>query len=129
MITGAHVILYSKDSEADREFIRDGLGFNHVDVGGGWLLFATPPAELAVPPGPKNDVHELYLMTDDVKGLIKELAGKGVACAAVQEERWGSLTRLTLPSGSKLGVYQPKHPSPKYRAPAAKKKKATRPRR
>jgi hypothetical protein len=121
MITGAHAILYSTDADADRAFIRDVLGFNHLDVGGGWLIFALPPAEVAVHPGEKNDVHELYLMTDDVNGLIAELQAKNIECSPVSEQGWGSLTRVTLPSGSKLGVYQPKHASPSY---SAKKKSA-----
>src|SRR5688572_667098 len=124
MITGSHVILYSKNSSADRDFIANVLGFNHVDVGGGWLIFAMPPAEVAVHPGERNDVHELYLMTDDVKGLISELTAKGIECSPLSEQQWGSLTQLTMPSGSKLGVYQPKHASPKYGAAAKRKKPA-----
>lgn len=114
MITGAHSILYSTNADADREFLRDVLGFNHVDVGGGWLIFALPPAEVAVHPGEKNDVHELYLMTDDVHGLIAELKEQNVECSPVSEQGWGSLTQVTLPSGSKLGIYQPRHASPSY---------------
>jgi hypothetical protein len=122
MITGAHMILYSRDADADRAFIRDVLGFNHVDVGGGWLIFALPPAEIAVHPAEANAAHELYLMTDDVRGLIADLAERDIACAPIQELRWGSLTHVTLPSGAKLGVYQPKHASPRYKQP----KRATR---
>jgi len=115
MITGAHVILYSKDSDADRNFIRDVLGFSNIDVGGGWLIFAMPPAEVAVHPA-ETAKHELYLMCDDVNALIAEMTAKHVECAPISEQRWGSLTSVTLPSGSKLGVYQPKHESPKYSA-------------
>src|SRR3954451_7159845 len=99
MIHGAHVIIYSKDSEADRAFFRDVLSYSFVDVGHGWLIFALPPAELAVHPSDANDVHELYFMCDDVKVFMSDMQGKGVACTAVREERWGSITQLTLPGG------------------------------
>src|SRR5215475_761209 len=112
MIHGAHVIIYSTDPEADRAFFRDVLKYESVDAGHGWLIFALPPAEIAVHPSDKNDVHELYLMCDDVKAFIADMQKKGVACDDVHEERWGALTHLTLPSGGKLGVYQPYHASP-----------------
>ena len=112
MIHGAHVIIYSKDSEADRAFFRDVLKYESVDAGHGWLIFALPPAEVAVHPSDENDVHELFLMCDDVQALIAEMKKKDVTCSPVDEQRWGSITRLTLPGGGKLGVYQPKHPSP-----------------
>ena len=112
MIHGAHVIIYSKDSEADRAFFRDVLKYPSVDAGHGWLIFALPPAEVAVHPSEENDVHELFLMCDDVQALIAELKKKKVECSPVDEQRWGSITRLTLPGGGKLGVYQPKHSSP-----------------
>ena len=108
MIHGAHVIIYSKDSDADRAFFRDVLKYKSVDAGHGWLIFALPPAEVAVHPSDENDVHELFLMCDDVHALVAE----NVACSAIDEQRWGSITRLTLPGGGKLGIYQPKHPSP-----------------
>jgi catechol 2,3-dioxygenase-like lactoylglutathione lyase family enzyme len=112
MIHGAHVIIYSKDAEADRAFFRDVLEYPSVDAGHGWLIFALPPAELAVHPSDGNDVHELYLMCDDVHAFIDDMKAKHVACSAVDEARWGSITRVTLPGGGKIGVYQPKHPSP-----------------
>ena len=112
MIHGAHVIVYSKDSEADRAFFRDVLGYAFADAGHGWLIFALPPAELAVHPSENNDVHELYFMCDDVNAFIAEMDAKHVACSAVHEERWGSITKLTLPGGGQIGVYQPKHASP-----------------
>jgi hypothetical protein len=112
MITGAHVIIYSKDSEADRAFFRDVLKYESADAGHGWLIFALPPAEVAVHPSDENGVHELYLMCDDVRGFIAEMAQQQVSCSPVEEQRWGSITRLTLPGGGKLGVYEPKHPSP-----------------
>jgi hypothetical protein len=112
MINGAHVIIYSKDSEADRAFFRDVLQYKSVDAGHGWLIFALPPAELAVHPSGENDVHELFFMCDDVQAFIAAMKEKKVECSPVDEQRWGSITRLTLPGGGKLGVYQPKHPSP-----------------
>src|SRR5579864_7752211 len=112
MIHGAHVILYSKDAEADRAFFRDILEYPSVDAGHGWLIFALPPAEVAIHPSDENDVHELYLMCDDVAALVASMKAKGVACSPVEEQRWGSITRVVLPGGGRLGVYQPKHPSP-----------------
>ena len=111
MIYGAHVIIYSRDAEADRAFFRDVLKYESADAGHGWLIFALPPAEVAVHPSETNDVHELYLMCDDVRAFIAEMEKKNVKCARIEEQRWGSITRLTLPGGGKLGVYQPKHAS------------------
>ena len=112
MISGAHIVVYSKDPEADRALFRDIVGFKSVDVGHGWLIFALPPAEAAFHPSDNNGVHELYLMCDDLKAEMASLARKGVHCSDVQEERWGSITRMRLPSGTELGLYQPKHPRP-----------------
>ena len=124
MITGAHSILYSKDSEADRAFLRDVLGMPHVDVGHGWLIFGLPPAEVAVHPAEENDVHELYLMCDDVDDFVARMEERGVECGAVQAMPWGRLTQLMLPGGGKLGVYQPRHARPKAMAVGRKKAKA-----
>jgi catechol 2,3-dioxygenase-like lactoylglutathione lyase family enzyme len=112
MILGAHIIIYSKDAEQDRAFFRDVLKYPAVDAGHGWLIFALPPAELALHPSDENGVHELYLMCRDVQAFIAEMRTKQVACSPVDEQRWGSITRLTLPGGGRIGVYQPKHPSP-----------------
>jgi catechol 2,3-dioxygenase-like lactoylglutathione lyase family enzyme len=109
MIIGAHSIIYSRDPEADRAFLRDVLGLPNVDVGGGWLVFGLPPAEVAVHPSEKNDVHEFYLMCDDVGALIAEMGKRGAACSEVQDLRWGLLTHVSLPGGGKLGIYQPRH--------------------
>lgn len=111
MITGAHVIIYSKDPEADRKFFRDILNFPAVDAGHGWLIFALPPAEAAFHPDENNDRHELYLMCDDLKATMKSLKEKKVKCGAVTEQRWGSLTTVSLPAGGKIGLYQPEHPT------------------
>ena len=111
MIFGAHVIVYSKDAEADRTFFRDILGFRPVDAGHGWLIFALPPAESAFHPAAENGRHELYFMCDDLQAEIAALGKKGVVCAEVQEARWGSITRMRLPGGGEVGLYQPKHPT------------------
>lgn len=111
MIYGAHVVIYSKDAKADRAFFRDTLGFAHVDGGGEWLIFALPPAEVAVHPADENDTHELFLMCKDLKAQIATLAKKGIQCSDVQEAGWGAITRIHLPGGGKVGLYQPKHPT------------------
>jgi hypothetical protein len=112
MITGVHAIIYSRDPDADRAFCRDVLGFPSVDAGGGWLIFALPPAELAAHPA--DDAHqELYLMCDDVRATVDELAAKGVEFTTeISDEGFGLLTALRLPSGAELGLYEPRHPSP-----------------
>ena len=111
MISGAHVIVYSKNAEADRAFFRDVLGFKSVDAGHGWLIFALPPAEAAFHPTEENGGHEVYLMCDDLRAEIAALAKKKVQCAEVEEARWGSITKLQFPGGGWIGLYQPKHPT------------------
>jgi hypothetical protein len=111
MITGAHVIVYSKDPEADRAFFRDTLKFSSVDAGHGWLIFALPPAEVAFHPAEENGSHEMYFMCDDLKATMESLKEKKVKCGPVKEERWGSLTTIALPGGGNIGLYQPKHPT------------------
>lgn len=111
-VIGAHSILYSKDAAADRAFLRDVLKFPNVDVGHGWLIFALPPSEIAVHPGEEGTAQEFYFMVDDVHAFIAEMKQHGRDCTPVSEQRWGSLTTLTCPSGMKVGVYQPKHARP-----------------
>jgi catechol 2,3-dioxygenase-like lactoylglutathione lyase family enzyme len=111
MISGAHVVIYSKNAEADRAFFRDVLGFKSVDAGHGWLIFALPPAEAAIHPSDGGSAHELYFMCDDLKAEIAALAKKGVKCSKVEEARWGSITKIRLSGGSDVGLYQPKHPT------------------
>jgi catechol 2,3-dioxygenase-like lactoylglutathione lyase family enzyme len=111
MISGAHIVLYSQDADADRAFFRDILGFRSVDAGHGWLIFALPPAEAAFHPGDRNGPHELYLLCDDLKAEVQSLAGRGVSCSKVEEQRWGSSTKIKLPGGGEVGLYQPKHPT------------------
>jgi hypothetical protein len=113
VIIGAHSILYSRNPDADRAYLRDVLGFPSVDVGGGWLIFGLPPAEVAVHPSDENDAHELYLMCDDVKAFIRDMKKRGIACGPVQSPGWGVLTHVMLPGGGKLGVYEPRHARPK----------------
>jgi len=119
MISGAHVIVYSQDADADRAFLRDVLGFTHVDAGNGWLIFGLPPAEMAVHPSDRNDLHQVYLMCDDVKATVVALAAKKVACGPVVDKGWGLLTDLHLPGGGVIGLYQPRHPRPKPMRPRA----------
>jgi hypothetical protein len=113
MINGAHSIIYSKNPEADRTFLRDVLGLPGVDVGHGWLIFGLPPAEVAVHPGDENDVHELYLMCDDVAALVADLTARNFACGPVLNRGWGLLTQVSLPGGGRLGIYEPRHARPK----------------
>jgi len=109
VITGAHVIISSTAPDKDRAFFRDVLGFGHIDAGEGWLIFQLPPAELAVHPAQKNGFHEFYLQCDDVVSQIAALHSAGIACTPVQSLSWGLLTRITLPGGGELGMYQPRH--------------------
>ena len=134
MIIGAHSIISSKKPERDRAFLRDVLGLPGVDVGGGWLIFGLPPAEVAVHPSSKNDVHEFYLMCDDVEELIGRMEKRGVACEPAQNLGWGVLTHVRLPGGGRLGIYQPRHSRPKAmsvprkrtrKAPATSAKRST----
>lgn len=122
MVTGAHILLYSQDPESDRAFFRDVLEFPSVDVGHGWLIFALPPAEVAVHPIDGDPAQApaaghsllgavLYLMCDDLRGLIHSLEDKNVRCTEVTEERWGMKPTVRLPSGGEIGLYQPSHPT------------------
>jgi catechol 2,3-dioxygenase-like lactoylglutathione lyase family enzyme len=110
MISGTHVIIYTKDADADRAFFRDVLGFKSVDAGHGWLIFALPPAEGAFHPS-ENGAHELYFMCEDLNAEMASLAKKQVKFSKVENARWGSLTKMRLPGGGEVGLYQPKHPT------------------
>ena len=109
MITGAHTIIYSQDAEADRAFFRDVLGLNHVDLGGGWLVFALPPSEVAFHPSETSSKHEMYLMCDDINAFVSKVSVHGINCTKVKDEGWGRLSSVTLPGGGVIGVYEPKH--------------------
>ncbi len=121
MLTGAHFLLYSRAPEADRAFFRDVLEFRAVDAGGGWLIFALPPAELALHPADSEFVQRhgeqdllgavLYLMCDDLTAVVQSLESRGVRCAPVKEAPWGIFTSLRLPGGGAIGLYQPMHPT------------------
>jgi len=116
MLIGAHTIIYSQDPEADRAFFRDVLQLPNVDVGGGWLIFSLPPSELAFHPdgeGFGNGSHEFYFMCEDVQAFVARMAEAGIGYTPVKALDWGQLTRITLPGGGKLGVYQPRHARPK----------------
>ena len=112
MIRGAHVVLYSTNAEADRAFFRDVLACPPVDAGHGWLIFALPPTELAIHPAEANGAHELFLMCDDVRAFVEQMAERNVECSEVSLERWGSVTSVTLPGGGSVRVYEPAHASP-----------------
>jgi hypothetical protein len=112
MINGAHIIIYSRDAEADKNFIKSILKFQYVDVNNGWLIFKLPPAEVAVHPSDENDLHEFYLMTDSLDSEIKTLKKEGVECDSVTQQGWGRSTRLKLPGGGSLGLYEPRHARP-----------------
>jgi hypothetical protein len=138
MLIGSHTIIQSKNAEADKAFFRDVLKLSHVDSGGGWLIFGLPPSEVAVHPSSKNDVHEFYLICDDVEVFVAQMKKLRVTCSPIQEQHWGHLVQITLPGGGKLGVYQALHARPeaakakakasakvaKGKAPAAKSKPA-----
>jgi catechol 2,3-dioxygenase-like lactoylglutathione lyase family enzyme len=119
MISGAHVILYSTDAEADRAFFRDVLKFRNVDAGDGWLIFTLPPSEVAVHPSKENGSHELYLMCDDIDATRRTLRRRKVRVTAPVERGWGRVATVTLPGGSRIGVYQPSHSrAPKWKRPS-----------
>jgi predicted enzyme related to lactoylglutathione lyase len=115
LITGAHAIVYTQDADRLRAFFDDVLELPSVDAGHGWLIFALPPAEIAVHPTDGAGRHELYLMCDDIHATVAELEARGVEFSRpIAEERWGSVTTIALPGGGELGLYQPKHPSPPH---------------
>jgi catechol 2,3-dioxygenase-like lactoylglutathione lyase family enzyme len=116
MIFGAHVIVFTHDAEADRNFFRDVLGMPSVDSGGGWLIFEMPPSEIAFHPTDESPTNEIYLLCDDLAAEMQHLEEKGVDFTAIDEERWGTITRFTLPGGTTIGLYQPKHPTALRRA-------------
>jgi len=111
MITGAHAVIFTQDAEAARAFFRDVLEFPHVDAGGGWLIFALPPAEIAAHPTDGDSRHELYLMCDDIQAVTERLEAKGVALAQpIQDAGFGLESAIQVPAGAEIGPYQPRHP-------------------
>ena len=129
MLTGAHIVVYSKNADADRAFFKDVLGFPSVDAGHGWLIFAVPAAEVALHPDNENNKHEMYFTCDDIKTQIANLRKKHVELGDAFEERWGTRTTISLPGGGTIGLYQPKHPvtfpinSPKKKARQTRRQK------
>lgn len=120
-INGAHMIIYSANADRDRAFLRDALGFPHVDVGQGWLIFALPSSEIAIHPSEKSGEHEIYLMVDDIKAFVASMTGRGVLCTEPRDQGWGVLTSLSLPGGGALGVYEPRHARPASSEPRKRK--------
>jgi hypothetical protein len=112
MITGIHAILYSKHADRVREFLGDVLQLPSVDAGGGWPIYAAPPTELAVHPTDDEPEHELYLMCDDVNATVATFRERGITATPIQDQGWGLLTTLELPGGERIGLYEPRHPSP-----------------
>lgn len=110
-VIGMHALLYSNKADETRQFFKDVLGFSSVDAGRGWLIFAMPPAELAVHPAEGTEHHELYLMCDDIDATIADFGRKGVKTTPISEQPWGRVTQIVLPSGQQLGMYEPKHPT------------------
>jgi hypothetical protein len=110
VVTGVHIVIYSKDAEVDRRFFKDILCFPSVDAGHGWLIFAVPAAEVAFHPHDENNKHEMYFVCEDIKSQIVALQTKGVQTDKISEEQWGTRTTITLPGGGTVGLYEPKHP-------------------
>lgn len=118
MISGAHVLVFSKQHAKMRKFFRDKLGLKSVDAGNGRLIFALPPSELGVHETRGRTSHELYLICDDVMATVKRLKKRGVKFSEdVADLGWGLLTRIRLPDGSTIGLYEPKHARPRVTAP------------
>jgi len=120
LVNGIHLLMFSSNPDADRAFFRDVLGFKHVDVGHGWLIFGLPPAEAAFHPidgaatptthaGHRMLDSAVYLMCDDLQATVAALAAKKIACTEIEKENWGVRTTVRLPSGGELGLYQPTH--------------------
>lgn len=112
MISGAHVMIFTQGEAADRAFLRDVVGISCIDSGGGWLIFKLPPAELGIHGGERNDVHQLYLMCDDLDEEIARLSAKGATCDEPRTASWGRFTGIPLPGGGKIGLYEPRHRRP-----------------
>jgi len=124
MINGAHIVISSVDPKADRIFFKNILKLPNVDVGEGWIIFGLPPAEIAIHPSSKNNVHEFYLMCENIEKFIHEMAKHNIRCSKVRDQGWGLLSQITLPGGGELGVYEPRHarPKPMMRKKAIRKK-------
>lgn len=124
MIIGAHVMMQSRDDKADQAFLTNVLKLSSVDAGDGFLIFGLPPAEVAVHADDRNDVHQLFLMCDDIKAFVTDMLRRGVSASEPVNRGWGTITQIVLPGGGTLGVYEAHHKRPALKAAAAKKKKA-----
>lgn len=113
MIVGAHVVVASKDAEADHRFFREVLNLNAVDAGGGYLIFGLPASEASIH-GTEGNVpnHELYFLCDDVNAFVEDMKAHDVECGEITDAGWGQIVNITLPSGAPLQVYQPRHARP-----------------
>jgi hypothetical protein len=109
VITGVHALVYSREPEAVRMLFREVLGLPSVDAGEGWLIFALPPAEVAVHPTEEAGHHELYLMCDDIEAAVRELEGNAIRSSPIEDQGWGLVTMVALPGGDELGLYEPRH--------------------
>ena len=127
MIIGAHVMLHSTNDKADMAFLTDVLGMPSINAGGGYMIYAVPPAEMSIHGSDRNDVHQLYLMCDDIAEFTADMTRHGIPFSTPARQSWGTATEITLPGGGKLGIYQPRHPRPEAAAKPAEKKRATRP--
>jgi catechol 2,3-dioxygenase-like lactoylglutathione lyase family enzyme len=113
MIIGLHAVLFTDDPAATRSFLQETLGLSSVDAGGGWLIFAGPPSEVAAHPAEGRPHHEVYLMCDDIHATVADLEAKGAEfVGSVVEQPWGLSTTLRLPGGGELPLYEPRHASP-----------------
>ena len=112
MISGAHVMIFTRDEDGDRAFLRDVLEIPCIDSGGGWLIYKLPPTELGVHGGEQNDVHQLYFMCDDLDAEIARLDGRGAQCSELFSASWGRATSVPLPGGGKIGLYEPRDARP-----------------
>src|SRR5690348_13329313 len=124
MITGAHVMLQSRNPSADKAFFGGVLNLPSVDAGGGFLIFGVPPAEVAIHDSDTNGVHQLYLMCEDAARFVAEMQRLGIACTEPTQQRWGTLFEITLRGGGKLGVYEPHHARPEQAEAAMKRAKS-----
>ena len=112
LISGAHVMIFTRNEDSDRAFLRDVFEVPCIDPGGGWLIYRLPPTELGIHGGEQNDVHQLYFMTESLDAAIEKLAGKGVECGEPFTASWGRATKVPLPGGGTIGLYEPRHARP-----------------
>jgi len=124
MIIGAHIMLHSTNDKADMAFLSDVLKLQSINAGGGYMIYAVPPAEMSIHGSESNDIHRLYLMCQDIAAFTGEMTKHGIAFSTPVRQSWGTATEITLPGGGRLGVYQPRHERPELAVakPAERKK-------